>query len=181
MRALRCIALLVAGLAFGACGGGDGSQRNPKAFAADACAASRKWVAALRSESRELQKLGRDSSLRQRKEAIQRLLSKAVFETRKLGRELASIGTPDADGGKELAVALKGAARASTRTLLRARARADRLSTVDARRFAAQARALGDSTRDSLSQPYEAVGQPRSAELREAFRDSPGCRGLRTM
>jgi hypothetical protein len=182
MRRLATTLLLAIALGISACGGDDddgGDKQDPRDYASDFCGAAQEWVDAIRSGARDLGGLDRDATPREGREALGSFFDQTVKDTDEFAAELDAAGEPDVSGGADAAKELKDAVAQAKDILEDARAQTEDLPVSDERAFATEARKVGRSTRDSLSRVGDAIDEPRSGELREAIRDTPGCQRLR--
>src|SRR5918998_657815 len=182
MRRLASTILLALALGVAACGGDDGDggdAKDPKEYAGDFCGAAQEWVDAIRSGASDLGNLGTDATPEEGRDALGKFFDQTVKDTDEFAGELDGAGEPDVSGGADAAKELKDAVAQAKDILEDARSKTEDLPVDDEREFATEARKVGRSTRDSLSRVGDAIDEPRSGELREAIRDTPGCQRLR--
>jgi hypothetical protein len=167
------IALLLLGLALGACGGGP----SPAAWAASVCAALTPWRTEIGSLTQRAQsQMDAATTPGQAKENLTRLLAGAEAASETARSRVAGAGVPDVDGGDEVARSFVASLTGARDAYGRARAAVSALDTGDATAFydgvtAAMAKLTEEYGRSALD-----TGKLRSAELQRAFDEAPECR-----
>lgn len=181
MRRLLSLTLLLALTTFAACGDDDGGGEKKSAddYAKAACAAVADWVGSIQEGSQKISgQLGSNATPSQGKKVLQGFLGDAVTASDKFAKDVEAAGVPDVDGGQDFADSLKKGAEAAKKVMDDAKTKADNLSTTNVAAFSRDARELGTSTNEALSEVGDAISDPSSDDLKKALRDDPACKGI---
>jgi len=178
MRTPRAASALLAAssvlvILLGACGGGPG----PRAWAASVCKALSPWRVEISNLTASTQQqMTAQTTPRQAKENLVRLLGGAEEATEAARKKVVAAGVPDADGGDEVAQGFVASLTAVRNAYGKARRAVEGLTTKQAPIFYDGVRA----TMDTLNREYEAsaldTSTLNSVELQRAFDEVPECR-----
>ena len=179
----RGIAILVAGLALGACGGDDdgggGDNVSADDYATGVCKTTQDWVSVLQKRATDLQaSIGTDVSPEKGKDALAGFLDDVISDTDDWIEGVNDAGVPDVEGGEEAAKEILTAAEDAKGVLEDTRSSVEDLPTGDEEAFALEAGKVGEATEASLGKIGDAISTPKSDELNTALSDTPACKEL---
>lgn len=149
----------------------------PQAWAGSVCSAVAPWRARIAELNTQLQQqMSVATTAGQAQRGLTDLFSGAesVSESARLAVEAA--GTPDVDGGAEIAGRFAGTLAAARDAYSHARRDVEAMATVDAPAFYGQVKTVLETLQKEYSAGALDVSGVESEELRRAFEEAPQCR-----
>lgn len=164
------------------CGGDDdsgGDTVDAEAYAGDVCTAVGGWLESILTGAQAATQLPAGTTPQEGKDFLTGFIDDALAETTAARDALADAGVPDVDGGEETADALVSTFDDAVTVFEQASVDAQALPTDSPQAFDEAATEIGNTTRDSLSQAGDVLGElEASEELSTAAEESPECQEL---
>jgi hypothetical protein len=181
-RAAAAVALVVAVASAAGCGGSSSETKGvqpPADWAADVCGAVRSWASDQNARSRVLNRTIRGvGSFEEARERMGEYLDETIERTDTMLGDVREAGTPDVEGGAEVAREFEASLEKLRPALEDARAQADELPE-DLAGFKAGVKELSDSVVAAESRVGEDLARLATSEehpeLARAFAAEPAC------
>ena len=176
------VVLLVAAAA-GGCGGSSNKTSNgkttPQAYVDQVCSSVGDWLRAVESGSGQIGKeLKPGSTPAHAKQALETLMRNSVADSERVVAGLQAAGTPNVQGGEQIASELVASFQQATTALRHVEAQVKALPTEDPKAFLDAARQVSPSVESSLGGIGTDLSSLRSSELQHAASKSQACKNL---